>query len=222
MPAGINWAAYKLRIRDWVEMNLGKQQEQNREEKTLSIEWFIGIVRCLCGTFLGFRHKHPAIPDSHLNGNSKRHDDKLLFSSEKESEKPTPRLSLWVVIKVCQMCHRNYLLQSGEAFHPTDSPRNGNNYWNIPIANKDSRSKGRHRNLRPGLWGLNCAEIRFSVVCARWRMKISDELWTNPLIACLLHLVSVRPGLLQTVTSPFASAVGERFVRTFVTRFVYR
>lgn len=94
-------------------------------------------------------------------------------------QKPTPRMSLWVVIKVCQMCHRKL-----PSLSSTRTVCLGNNYWNIPIVTKIYARKekilGRDKNLGER-W--NWAEIRFSVVCARWRVKISDELWIKPVIA---------------------------------------
>lgn len=93
------------------------------------------------------------------------------------------RLSLWVVIKVCQMCH--WKLPSLKLSTRID----GNNYWNIPIvssssteARKDSRLK-RENFHRKNLGNGVERKSDFPVVCARWRMKISDELWINRVIA---------------------------------------
>lgn len=146
---------------------------------------------------------------------SRRHDDKLLFSST---------MSLWVVIKVCQMCHRELPLRRSSSL---STRMDAHNYWNIPIVerdpHKDLRLKGDFRWEKLGEW--NRAEIRFSVVCARWRMKISDELWIKLVIAfresCLLSTAR------RTVdcSSPFFSSCSfkpRRSLYKFVIQFERR
>lgn len=140
----INCRAYKLRVRDWVELALCRV-ERNRSKKLA--HWMIYWNSSKCAICLRFSvvvqddwEEDPAglitLAIRKLTGRitsewkSKRHDDKLLFSSKTEDAALSRH-------EVCQMCHRKL---PPDRFPPEWMPRNRNNYWNIPMVN-GSRKK---------------------------------------------------------------------------------
>lgn len=134
----------------------------------------------------------------------------FLIKRERESgkQKPTPRMSLWVVIKVCQMCHRKLPFSRKERCFPPEWIASKLviiigifRLWTKIYAWKEENVHRRKTLPFAGLEG-SWAEIRFSVVCARWRMKISDELWINPLIAFAPSLYRLHSEWLVTSIFP--------------------
>lgn len=135
-----------------------------------------------------------------LNGNQKGMMTNYRFPKNPEIVAMTRCL-----VEVCQMWHRKLpLLMSPfrlKSFPPEWMPLIIIGIFRLPCTKIYARQETIFTSGRKlGEWKR--AEIRFSVVCARWRMKISDELWINPLIAFLSSADS------QTVdcSSPFFSS----------------
>ena len=168
-----------------------------QEQKTT--EWFIGIVRnAILSLGFSFWGACSFIASAASLSTKRNHWMEIKKAWWQIIVFLFSRLSLWVVIKVCQMCHWKLPCLK------LSTRMDGNNYWNIPIVpstetRKDSRLKGENfHQEKLGEW--NWAEIRFSrCLCSVtnenfwWIMDGSSDSFC---CRCLFPLP--RPGTLAT------------------------